>query len=146
MGGDGRCGVLQHRCGRGKRELAPIWEWRSSEGAHRRGERQRQRSAKSDVRERPSMAGGSGSGAEAVGRGATLGVDEAGSVTREVGRVFERARSAARLRGKKEKREGGGPAVGAAWGLAPTGGRCPDRVPVGRDPGTARTGDASLLG
>jgi hypothetical protein len=27
MGGDGGCGVLQHQCGRGKRELAPIWKW-----------------------------------------------------------------------------------------------------------------------
>jgi hypothetical protein len=51
MGGDGGCGVLQHRCGRGKRELAPIWEWRSSKGAHRRGGRQRRSSAKSDARE-----------------------------------------------------------------------------------------------
>jgi hypothetical protein len=24
---DVRVGVLQHQCGRGKRDLAPIWEW-----------------------------------------------------------------------------------------------------------------------
>jgi hypothetical protein len=41
---DLRGGVLQHRCERGKLGLAPIWEWRGSEGAHRRGERQRRRS------------------------------------------------------------------------------------------------------
>jgi hypothetical protein len=64
---DMRGGVLQHRCGRGKRDLAPIWEWRSSEGAHRRGGRQRRRSAKSDVRERPPVTGGGGTGAETVG-------------------------------------------------------------------------------
>jgi hypothetical protein len=37
VGGDGGCGVLQHRCERGKLRLAPIWKWCSSEGAHRRG-------------------------------------------------------------------------------------------------------------
>jgi hypothetical protein len=26
MGGDGRCGVLRHRCRRGKMKLASIWE------------------------------------------------------------------------------------------------------------------------
>jgi hypothetical protein len=72
MGGDGGCGVLQHRCERGKRELAPIWEWRSSEGAHRRGGRQRRRSAKSDTRERPPVAGGSCPGAGTVGREVVL--------------------------------------------------------------------------
>jgi hypothetical protein len=72
MGGDGGCGVLQHRCGRGKRELAPIREWRSSEGAHQRGGRQWQRSAKYNARERPPVAGGSGPGAETVGREVAL--------------------------------------------------------------------------
>jgi hypothetical protein len=49
--------------------LAPIWEWRSSEGAHRRGGKQRRRSAKSDVREGPSVAGGGGTGTENGGVG-----------------------------------------------------------------------------
>jgi hypothetical protein len=35
--------------------------------------------------------------------------------------------------------------VGAAWGLAPTGGRRPDRVAVDCDPGAMRTGGASLF-
>jgi hypothetical protein len=70
------------------------------------------RSAKSDVRERPPVAGGGGTGAEMVGREAALekgaGV---GSAMREWtsggSTVFlERARSAARLRGKKERRGG----------------------------------------
>jgi hypothetical protein len=78
MGGNGGCGVLQHRCGRGKRELAPIWEWRSSEGAHRRGGRQRRRSAKSDAREKPPVAGGSGSGVGTVGREVVLERGERG--------------------------------------------------------------------
>jgi hypothetical protein len=149
MIGDGGCGVLQHRCGRGKRELAPIWEWRSSEGAHRRGGRQRRRSAKSDARVRPSVTGGSGPGAETVGREVAIkrgageelvtGERTRGSVT------FERL---GRRRGREGKRRGerGGvgrhwkrhTARGRSWGLAPTGGRRPDRVPAGRDPGAAR--------
>jgi hypothetical protein len=35
---------------------------------------------------------------------------------------------------------------GRSWGLAPTGGRRPDRVPAGRDPDAARAGDATLFG
>jgi hypothetical protein len=91
--------------------------------------------------------GGEGCGAQRRRSGVgDEGADEGGS-----GYVFERARSAARLRGKKEKR-GGGPdvgvphGVGAAWGLAPTGGRRPDRVPAGRDPDAACAGGASLFG
>jgi hypothetical protein len=81
---DVRGGVLQHRCGRGKRDVAPIWERRSSEGAHRRGGRQWWRSAKSDMRERPPVAGGDGTGAEMVGREVALERGAgAGSVTRE---------------------------------------------------------------
>jgi hypothetical protein len=72
LGGDSGCGVLQHQCGRGKRELAPVWEWRSSEGTHWRWGRQRRCSAKSDVRERPPVAGGSGPGAGTVGREVAL--------------------------------------------------------------------------
>jgi hypothetical protein len=72
MGGDGGCGVLQHRCGRGKRDLAPIWEWRSSESAHWRGGRQQRCSAKSEARERPPVVGGSGTGAGMVGREVVL--------------------------------------------------------------------------
>jgi hypothetical protein len=84
MGGDGGCGVLQHQCGRGKRELAPIWEWRSSEGAHQRGGRQRRCSANSDTRERPPVAEGSGPGVGMVGREVALERGGgAGSVMRE---------------------------------------------------------------
>jgi hypothetical protein len=50
--------------------------------------------------------------------------------------------------GEKGRRNGGGGlavgvprGAGVAWGLAPTGGRRPDRVPV-----VARTGGASLFG
>jgi hypothetical protein len=88
VGGDDGCGVLQHRCERGKLGLAPIWEWCSSEGAHRRGGKRRRRSVKSDAKERPPMARGGGSGAGAVGREVALeegrrgvsdeGVDEGG--------------------------------------------------------------------
>jgi hypothetical protein len=79
---DVRRGVLQHRCGRGKMGLAPIWEWQSSEGAHRRGGRQRRRLMKSDARERPLMGGGGGTGVEMVGREAVLERGAgAGSVT-----------------------------------------------------------------
>jgi hypothetical protein len=138
MGGDGGGGILQHRCGRGKRELSPIWEWRSSEGAHRRGGRQQQRLAKSGARERPPVARGQqfghGNGGEGGGarEGGQSGVGDEGFDEWRVGRVFERARSAARLRGKKERRGGVQPwgchaAWGQAWGLAPTGGWRPDR-------------------
>jgi hypothetical protein len=103
---------------------------------------------KSNVRERPLVAGGGGMGVEAVGRGAALGVDEAGSVMRErtrgVGRVFERARSAARQRGKKEKRGGSG--RGGATQHGGSVGPGPDRVLADCDPGTARAGGASLFG
>jgi hypothetical protein len=72
VGGDGGCGVLQHQCERGKLGLAPIWEWCSSEGAHRRGGRRRQRSAKSNAKERPPVAEGGGSGARVVVREVAL--------------------------------------------------------------------------
>jgi hypothetical protein len=94
MGGDGGCGVLQHQSGRGKRDLAPIWKWRSSKGAHRRGGRQRRRSVKSNARERPPVAGGSGPGAGMVGRevvlerGGRSGVGDEGVDEWWVGRVF----------------------------------------------------------
>jgi hypothetical protein len=80
---DVRGGVLQHWCVRGKMGLAPIWEWRSSEGAHRRGGRRRRRLAKSDARERPPLAGGGGTGVEMVGREAALERGGAGLVSRE---------------------------------------------------------------
>jgi hypothetical protein len=67
-----RGGVLRHRCGRGKMGLAPIWEWRSLEGAHQRGGRRRRRSLKSDVREGPPVARGGSMGVEMVGREVAL--------------------------------------------------------------------------
>jgi hypothetical protein len=57
--------------------------------------------------------------------------------------------------GGSGKREGEGAGVwpwechvarGRSWGLAPTGGRRSDRFPVGRDPGAAHPGGASLFG
>jgi hypothetical protein len=66
------------------------------------------------MRERPPVAGGGSTGAETVGREAALERGAgAGSVMREWtsggSAVFlERARSAARLRGKKERRGGSG--------------------------------------
>jgi hypothetical protein len=83
VGGDGGCGVLQQQCERLKLGLAPIWEWCSSEGAHRRGGRRRQCSAKSDAKERPSVADGDGPGAGAVGREVALEGAGGESVTRE---------------------------------------------------------------
>jgi hypothetical protein len=83
VGGDGGCGVLQHRCERGKLGLAPIWEWCSSEGADRRGGRRWRRSVKSDAKERPPVAGGGGLGAGAVGREVALEGAGGESVTRE---------------------------------------------------------------
>jgi hypothetical protein len=134
VGGDGECGVMQHRCERGKLGLAPNWEWCSSEGAHRRGGRRRQRLAKSGVKERPTVARGRGPGMGAVGREVALEGAGGESVTREWmrGVTFERPRSTARLRGEKEGRRGGEvrprgchDARGRSWGLTPTGGRRP---------------------
>jgi hypothetical protein len=36
-------------------------------------------------------------------------------------------------------------AWGRAWGLAPTGGRCPNRVPADRGPAAARAGGAPVF-
>jgi hypothetical protein len=100
---DVRGGILQHRCGKGERDLSPIWEWWSLEGAHQRGGRQMRRSAKSDVRERPPVAGGGGIGVEMMGREAALERGRRRGVGDE--RVGERfghvrtARSARRQRG-----------------------------------------------
>jgi hypothetical protein len=54
---------------------------------------------------------------------------------------------------ERERKERGGSGRGSAtrrgtasWGLAPTGGRRPDRVPAGRDPDATRVGGASLFG
>jgi hypothetical protein len=81
---DVRGGVLQHRCERGKLGLAPIWEWCSSEGAHRRAGGRWWRSVKSDAKERPPVAGGGGTGAERVEREVALESGAgAGSVSRE---------------------------------------------------------------
>jgi hypothetical protein len=81
-------------------------------------------------------------------RGAKAGRDSRGCGKREEGRS-----AASHAGGRKgEKKWGGGAAVGvprgtgAAWGLAPTGGRRPDRVPADRGPATARAGGASLFG
>jgi hypothetical protein len=145
MGGDGGCGVLHHRCGRGKRELAPIWEWRSSEGAHWRGGRQRRRSAKSDVRERPRWPEAAVRARKRWGRS---GVGDEGA-DEGVNHVFERAWSAARLRGKRRREVGvvsGRGGCHAAWGMAPTDGRRPDRVSDGRDLGAACVCGTSLFG
>jgi hypothetical protein len=112
MGGDGGCGVLQHQCGREKRELALIWEWQSSEGAHQRGGRQRQRSAKSAVRERSPVAGGSGPGAGTVGREVALerrGGEELVMGERTRGSVtFERLSRRCGREGKRRGERGGG--------------------------------------
>jgi hypothetical protein len=117
MGGDGGCGVLQHRCGKGKRELASIWEWRSSEGTHRRGGRQRRCSAKSGCEN-------SGEGA-----GAREGVGE-DMVTGERTRVSVMFEWLGRRHGREGKRRGEQGVVqpwggatrcgGRSWGLAPT--------------------------
>jgi hypothetical protein len=74
--------------------------------------------------------------------GGRSGVGDEGVDGWRVGRAFERARSAARLREKKERRGGGGP----AWGCYMARGRCPNRVLAGRDPDAARAGDALLFG
>jgi hypothetical protein len=126
VGGDGGCGVLQHWCERGKLGLAPIWEWCSSEGAHRRGGRRRRRSAKSDVKEGPPVAvrawerwGGRwrSRGRRGVG---DEGVDEGGPRLNGLGRWRDRE--------GKRRGEGGGvrqqgchATQGWSWGLAPTG-------------------------
>jgi hypothetical protein len=156
---DVRGGVLQHRCGRGKMGLAPIWEWRSSEGAHRRGGRRRRRSAKSDVRERPPVAGGGGTGAKTVGREAALERGAgAGSVLREwtsgrgralsgsVGGAAERERKERERRGPDAEVPRGAGRRRGAWPQPCLGRPGPDRVPLGRDPDATRAGGALLFG
>jgi hypothetical protein len=79
------------------------------------------------------VAGGSGPGTRTVRRevvlerGGRSGVGDEGVDGWQVGCAYERARSAARLRGKKERRGGGGVrpwgyhmARGQSWGLALT--------------------------
>jgi hypothetical protein len=87
------------------------------------------------------VAGGRGTGAEMVGREAALQRGAGAGSVMERGRAsqaqFENGRLAARQRGREG---GGGSGHGSAmwhgttsWGLAPTSGRRPDRVPVGCD-------------
>jgi hypothetical protein len=55
------------------------------------------------------------------------------------------------LKPREERMGGGGPAVRTphgtewVWGLAPTGGRCPNRVPANRGPTAAHAGGAALF-
>jgi hypothetical protein len=86
---------------------------------------------------------------ETVGREAAL---ERGAGARSVSREWTSGRGHAlscsvggAAEGEKGERGGGGSGRGSAtrrgtasWGLTPTGGRRPDRVPVGRDPDATR--------
>jgi hypothetical protein len=98
------------------------------------------------------VAGGSGPGTRTVRRevvlerGGRSGVGDEGVDGWQVGCAYERARSAARLRGKKERRGGGGSAVGVPHGAGAVMGPGPDRVPACHDPDAARAGGASLFG
>jgi hypothetical protein len=99
------------------------------------------------------VAGGGGPGAGSGGdswaleRRSRRGVEMGERVGQRAG--SERLGGGA-VEGKKGgKSRGSGRGVprgaGAPWGLAPTGGRCPDRVPANCDPGAARAGGASLF-
>jgi hypothetical protein len=138
VGGDGGCRVLHHRCERWKLRLARIWEWCSSEGAHRRGRRRRRRSVKSDVRVRPPVAGGGATGAEMVGREAALERGAgAGSVSREWtsgrGRALSGSVGGA---AERERKERGGPAAKVPHGAGRRRGAWPR--PVGGAPTVSR--------
>jgi hypothetical protein len=123
VGGDGGCGVLQHRRGKGVSKL------QENSGIGSSG-----RSSVGSGRRRRCSAGGGGPGAGSGGEARAL--ERRGRRGVETGgRVEQRERGAsgsvaARQRGKEEEK-GGGPGVGVPcgagvlWGLVPTGGRCP---------------------
>jgi hypothetical protein len=117
MGSDVGCGVLQHRCGRGKRELGPVWEWRSLEGTHHGGGRQLRCSAKFGARERPPVARGSSPGVGTVGREVVL---ERGGAFERLGRLHGRE-------GKRRGERGGGPGMGVPHDAGAVVGPSPDR-------------------
>jgi hypothetical protein len=124
VGGDGGCGVLQNCCEWGKLGLAPIWEWCSSEGAHWRGGRRRRRSAKSDTKERHSMAGGGGLGTGKMGRGVALerGTGEEWVMGARTSAFCGASSVGGAAEGEKEK-ERGGPATGVPHGWRPAAAR-----------------------
>jgi hypothetical protein len=119
VGDDGGCGVLQHRRGKGVRKLQEIAgidsSGRSSPGSGGR----RRCSAGIRTKERLPVAGGAGTGAETVGREATL---ERGGGVGSVSRgVDERARSCFERIGRRHGREGkkreGGPTAEVPCGV-----------------------------
>jgi hypothetical protein len=120
-------GVLQHRCGRGKRDLAPIWERRSSKG--RSLERGKTAEALGKIRHEGEASGGRrqrfGHGNGGEGGGAREGAAGAGSVMREwtSGLVtFERLGQRCGREGKRRgERGGGGLAVGVPCGAGHVG-------------------------
>jgi hypothetical protein len=83
MGGDGGCGVLQHRRGKGMRKLQEIVRIDSSGRSSSGSGGRRRWSAGIHVKERLPVAGGGGTGIETVGREAALKRGaRAGSVSR----------------------------------------------------------------
>jgi hypothetical protein len=72
VGGDGGCGVLQHRRGKGMRKLQEIAGIDSSGRSSPGSGGWRRCSAGIHAKERLPVAGGGGTGAEMVGREATL--------------------------------------------------------------------------
>jgi hypothetical protein len=146
VGGDGGCGVLQHRRGKGVRKLQEIAGLVARGGAHR-GVADGGGARPESTRESGlPVAGGSGPGAGSGGEARALERSRRGVETGErVGAVVGAA--------ERERKERGGSGRGSAmrrgtasWGLAPTGGRRPDCVPAGRDPDVTRAGGASLFG
>jgi hypothetical protein len=128
VGGDGGCGVLQHRRGKGVRKLQENEGIGSSGRSSPRSGGQRRCSA--GIREGEWAAGGWRWRRE----------DEWSSASGE--------RAARRQRGRGGKRggKGGGPGVGVPsgtgvpWGLAPPGGRCPATALARRSPLTDGAG------
>jgi hypothetical protein len=128
VGGDGGCGVLQHRRGKGVRKLQEIAGIGSSGRSSPGSDGQRRCSA--GIREGEWAAGGRRRRSECGERwGGSVARDE-GSERSGDGRTSGAARGgasgsvAAQQRGKEEGK-GGGPGVGVPWGVALTGGQRP---------------------
>jgi hypothetical protein len=134
LGGDGGCGVLQHRRGKGVRKLQEIDSTgRSSPGSGRR----RRCSAGIRVKERLLVARGGGMGVEIVGREAVL---ERGAVAGSVSRGWTSGRGRA-LSGsigdaaERERKERGGPAAEVPRGAGRRRGAWPRPCPGRPRPG-----------
>jgi hypothetical protein len=150
VGGDGGCGVLQHRRGKGVRKLQGLV---ARGGAHRGvvdgGSARPESMRKIGL----PVAGGGGPGAGSGGEAQALERRSRRGV--ETGDEWARSRLSGTVIGtaEGERKERGGGGCGsstwrgtASWGPTPTGGWRLHRGSAGRDPDATRAGGASLFG